>query len=761
MLRSTFQFCQVALLLLSSGAPIAALSDQKMNRFIDQLMSQMTLEEKIGQMTQYSANMAQTGVNLPQNYEREVLRGRVGSIFNAYTPEFTLKMQRLAVEQTRLKIPLLYGFDVVHGHRTVFPIPLAESSSWDLHLMQATARIAAAEAAADGLHWTFAPMVDVARDPRWGRVSESTGEDPWLNSLIAAARVRGFQGEVLSDPTRVMACVKHFAAYGAAEGGRDYNVVDISKRELFETYLPPFLAAIKAGVGSLMTAFNDISGVPATADGWLLRDILRDRWGFTGFVVSDYTAIPELIPHGVASNLEHAAELAINAGVDMEMQGSTYIDHVENLIRSGRVNVKTVDEAVRRLLAAKYKLGLFDDPYRNVSKERAARVLMAPTHLQVARQMARKSIVLLKNDKQVLPIKAGEKIALIGPLADRKRDMIGNWSGAGDWRIAVSLRDGLSEAYGSKRLNYARGSNILEDRDLLAFLNQHGGEIDIDPRSPAEMIREAVSVAKRSDVIVVALGETQGMSGEAASRTQIRVPENQLLLLRALRTLNKPIVLVLMNGRPLVLEEESQLADAILETWFLGTQGGHAIADILLGRENPSGKLTMSFPRDEGQIPVYYSHRNTGRPQLSGGDRWVSRYIDSANEPLYPFGWGLSYTQFEYSDLQLSAGAIKPDQKLVVNVTVSNAGSRAGEETVQLYIRDLVGSITRPLKQLRGFKKVYLEAGKSQTVQFELTLEDLKFYNRKLTFAAEPGDFEVMVGGNSKEFLKSNFRLTD
>lgn len=751
----------VATLVILSFSPFAQ-ADEK-SKFIETLLRKMTLEEKAGQLTQYSADMAKTGPQVYDGYEAEIVKGRVGSIFNAYTPAYTKRLQTLALEKTRLKIPLLFGYDVIHGHRTIFPIPLGESASWDLIAIEQSARIAAAEAAADGLHWTFAPMVDISRDPRWGRVSEGAGEDPWLGSMIAAARVRGFQGDSLANKTAVLATVKHFAAYGAPEGGRDYNVVDMSQQRLFEDYLPPYLAAIRAGAGSVMTAFNEISGVPSSSSRWLLTDLLRKVWKFSGFVVTDYTAIQELVPHGVAANEREAARLSFNAGADMSMQDGLFNAHIPALVKDGAVAQARLDEAVRRVLEAKYDLGLFQDPYRGASEARARQVLLSAEHRAKARDVARRSIVLLKNENHALPLSRHSKIAVIGPLAKNQRDLIGNWSAAGDPKDAVSLYQGLAEALGSEsRLLYARGSNITEDRKLIEFLNQHLGALEVDERAPQAMIDEAVEVALRADVIVAALGESQGMSGEAASRTKLRLPANQLALLRALKATGRPLVLVLMNGRPLVLEDEAPLADAILETWFLGTEAGRAIADVAFGDYNPSGKLPMTFPAHEGQIPIYYAMKNTGRPVTeTGSNKYVSRYLDASNAPLYPFGWGLSYTTFAYSEPRVSAPTLRlrKGESVAVRFTLTNTGARAGEETVQLYVRDIVASVTRPLKQLRGFKKVFLRPGESQTVEFQISLDALMFYDQKLKQVVEPGVFEAMVGGNSAELKRVSFEV--
>jgi beta-glucosidase len=751
---------------LLQGPPLS----QK-DRFINDLISKMSVEEKIGQLTLFTSGMDVTGPIMNADYLADIKSGRVGSIFNAFTPRFTKELQTLAMENNPNKIPLLFAYDVIHGHRTIFPIPLAESSSWDLKLIQQNARVSAVEASADGLHWVFGPMVDIARDPRWGRVAEGAGEDPWLGSKVAVAKVRGLQGSSLRNEDSVAATVKHFAAYGGAQGGRDYNIVDMSERELFETYLPPYRDALKAGAATVMTSFNEINGVPATANSWLLNDLLRKKWAWDGMVLSDYTAVKELIYHGVAKDDEDAAKLALLAGVDMDMEGANFLKFLPNLVNTqGKeitakqpVSMEELDKHVRRVLELKYKLGLFQNPYKNCDQDRADNEILSVKHRKQARLAARKSIVLLQNNNSILPLKKTGTVALIGPMVENKRDLIGNWSAAGDWQKAVSLKEAFENYLKQYQLSdlkllYAKGANMLDPSPLSDFLNKHGGQIEVDEKSASDLIQEALSTAKNADVLVVALGETQGMSGEAASRSQIRLPENQKNLLRALAQTGKPIVLLLSNGRPLVLEEESNLATAMLETWFLGTESGRAIVDVLMGDYNPSGKLTVSFPYNEGQIPIYYSSKTTGRP-FDPDEKYRSKYLDVSNEPLYPFGWGLSYTTFEYKNLKLSAPKITAGQKLKVSITLSNTGSYAGEETVQLYVRDLVASVTRPVKQLRAFKKVFLKAGESQELSMEISVNDLKFYNKNMRWVAEPGVFDVMVGGDSKNLIKSSFEL--
>lgn len=739
------------------ATPLPASSSKQAQTFVHQLLKKMTLEEKIGQLNLLTSDMDQTGASIRETYRKEIQKGKVGSIFNAYTPEFTRKLQEEAL-QTRLGIPLIFGYDVIHGHRTIFPIPLAEASSWDLAWMEKTAQIAAKEASADGIHWTYSPMVDIARDPRWGRVAEGAGEDPWLGSAIARAKVRGYQGTDLSHPESLLACVKHFALYGGVEAGRDYNTVDMSLRRMFETYLPPYEAAIRAGAATVMTSFNTINGTPATSNRWLFEDLLRKKWGFQGLVVTDYTAIKELETHGVASSDAQAALLSMKATVDMDMQSEIYSKELPQLIQQKKISTAELDQAVQRVLLLKYQLGLFKDPFRNTSSERAKNTLMSQEHLAAAREMAQKSIVLLQNKTQTLPIKKDAKIALIGPLAQSKRDMIGNWSAAGDWQKAISVDEGL-KATGLYSIEFEKGANLSEDREMIRKLNEHRGMIEIDPRTPEEMIEAAVSLAKKSDIVVAVMGESQGMSGEAASRASIGLPESQSRLLQALAKTQTPIVLVLMNGRPLSLTWENENLSAIVETWFLGTQAGHAIADVLSGQVNPSGRLPISFPRSVGQIPIYYATETTGRP-MDPNQKYTSKYLDEKNESLYPFGYGLSYTQFSYGKVELSKKKIQPNEKLTASITIKNTGSRSGEETVQLYIQDRIASMSRPIKELKNFRKINLAPGESQKVNFEISLDDLTFYNQDLKKIYEPGEFKVMIGSNSQITEGEIFELT-
>lgn len=724
-----------------------------MDRFITELMDSMTLEEKIGQFNLVSVGFDISGPRLSENVEEKIRAGLVGGVFNNFTPNAVGKLQRMAVEESRMGIPLLFGYDVIHGHRTIFPIPLAISNSWDLSIIEHVARTAADEASADGLNWIYSPMVDIARDPRWGRIAEGAGEDPWYGSLVAKAMVEGYQGKDLSAQNTVMGCVKHFALYGAAEAGRDYNTVDMSRVRMYNEYLPPYRAAVEAGVGSVMTSFNDINGIPATGNHWLLTELLREKWGFNGFVVTDYDAMEEMIAHGVGDAYE-VTNLALKAGVEMDIVDELYLKNLPKLVENGDADVEMIERGCRRVLEAKYKLGLFEDPYRYVNPQRAEKVILSESNLQFAREVAMKSMVLLKNNHNLLPLEKSGTIALIGPLARNKRDLIGNWSAAGDWHTAVSLEEGLKNAAeGNLKIMYSKGANITDDEQLIRRLQRHGGNLDIDPWTSAEMIREAVDVAKGSDIIIAAVGESQGMTGEATCRAKLNLPGRQPDLLKALKATGKPLVIVLMNGRPLTISWEQENADAILETWFGGHEAGNAIADILFGDYNPSGKLTTTFPRLVGQVPIYYNHKNTGRPFTSGDiyDKYKSRYLDVSNEPLYPFGYGLSYTRFEYEKPVVSDTVVNGNDSLTISVKVKNTGQYDGEEVVQFYIRDLVGSITRPVKELKGFRKVSLEKGEKTTVNFTLSVDDLKFYNSKLVYDWEPGEFEIITGGNSRD----------
>ncbi len=718
------------------------MSEAEINHKIDALLAQMTLEEKVGQLTLFTSDWDVTGPTIRAGYKADIQSGRCGNIFNAHTAKYNRELQRIAVEETRLKIPLLFGYDVIHGYKTIFPIPLGETASWDLSAIETGARIAAIEATAAGLHWTFAPMVDLARDPRWGRIMEGAGEDHYLGSLAAAARVKGFQGDDISAPNTMLACVKHFAAYGAGQAGRDYHTVDMSERMLREQYLPPYKAAIDAGAYTVMTSFNEYDGVPASGSVFLLRDILRNEWGFKGFVVTDYTSINEMVPHGVVANDKDAGELALNAGVDMDMQGAVFYNYLDELLKEKRIDIAQIDEAVRNVLRTKYLLGLFEDPYRYSDESRQEQLLLAPAHREAARDVARKSIVLLKNEKNTLPLsKTLKTLAVIGPLADNQSELKGAWSGAGEDQHSVSLLTGIRNKLGSSvRISHAKGCDF-EGTDKSSF-------------------KAAIDLAKKSDAVVVAVGETAWMSGEAASRSSIGLPGMQSDLVKELIATGKPVIVVLMNGRPLAIPEIDAIAPAILETWFLGTEAGNAIADVLFGDYNPSGKLPVTFPRNEGQIPIHYNMKNTGRP-MNPDNKYTSKYLDVPNTPLYPFGYGLSYTTFGYSDIRVSKTVFTPREALNIRVTVTNSGPRDGEEVVQLYVRDLVGSVTRPVLELKGFQKIMLKAGESREVTFTLTANDLRFYDRQMNFTYEPGDFDIFVGTNSADTKSVRVKLVE
>lgn len=727
-------------------------------QFITNLMAKMTLDEKIGQLNLLTSDMDVTGPFMKPGYKKDIESGLCGAIFNAYTPQYTRQLQEMAVK-TRLKIPLLFGYDVIHGHKTIFPIPLGEACTWDMSLLEKSARIAAQEASADGLHWTYSPMVDIARDPRWGRVAEGVGEDTWYGTQVAKAKVKGYQGSDLAATNTVLACVKHFALYGAIEAGRDYNSVDMSRRRMYQDYLPPYKAAVDAGVATVMTSFNDIDGIPATGNKWLLTELLRKEWGFSGFVVTDYTAINEMINHGVGKDEYEVGGLALNAGVDMDMQGGVYAGQLKRLLQQKKVTQSQIDSAVYRVLAAKYDLGLFQDPFRYCDTARAKQEIMNPENLQDAREIAQRSIVLLKNETQLLPLKKQGTIALIGPLANSQRDMIGNWSAAGDASKAVTLLQGIQNKLGDGvKVLTAPGAYITSDTGLLKKAYQKARIEAQDTANAAQMLTDAVALAKQADVVIMALGESQGMTGEAASRSNISIPENQQQLLKAVQATGKPVVLVLMNGRPLTLEWEDANIPSILETWFLGTEAGNAIADVLFGDYNPSGKITMTFPRNVGQVPIYYNHRSTGRP-LDPNNKYTSKYLDVSNEPLYPFGYGLSYTKFNYGAPQLDKQQLKASEQLRVSVEVNNTGDYDGEEVVQLYIRDKTASVTRPVKELKGFEKIALKKGESRTVSFTITMDDLKFYNKDMKWTYEPGDFTVFVGTNSRDAQGVDFTL--
>ncbi|HLF47616.1 MAG TPA: beta-glucosidase BglX, partial [Chitinophagaceae bacterium] len=729
-----------------------ARQDAKMNTFVDALMKKMTLDEKIGQLNLLTPGGGiVTGAVVSSGVETKIKEGKVGGLFGVTGAAKVKQVQEIAVNNSRLKIPLLFGSDIIHGYKTIFPIPLGLSSSWDMELIQRSARIAALEATSDGLNWNFSPMVDIARDPRWGRIAEGAGEDPYLGSQISIAMVKGYQGNDLAKDNTMMACVKHFALYGAAEAGRDYNSVDMSKVKMYNEYLPPYKAAIDAGVGSVMSSFNDVDAIPATGNKWLLTDLLRKEWGFKGFVVSDYTSVNEMIAHGMG-DLQAVSALALRAGLDMDMVGEGFLTTLKKSLQQGKVTQFQIEQACRRILEAKYKLGLFDDPYRYCNEEKAKTIILSAEFRQVARESAAKSSVLLKNDKQLLPLKKSGTIALIGPLANDKSNMHGTWAVSGDRDLSIPVLDGIKNVAGNNvKVLYAKGANISDDTLFAKKVNVFGTRITIDKRSPDEMLAEALEAANKADVIVAVVGEASEMSGEAASRTDISIPESQKKLIRELAKTSKPLVLVLMTGRPLAIPEEKELANAILVTWHSGTEAGNGIADVLFGNYNPSGKLSASFPVNVGQVPVYYSMKNTGRPSDAGSPKFQSNFIDAPNAPLYPFGYGLSYTDFSYSDISLNKSSLKTGETITASVTVANNGSYEGEEVVQLYIRDMVASITRPLKELKGFQKIKLKAGESKTVSFTIKVNDLKFYNSNLKWLAEPGDFKIFIGTSSSD----------
>ena len=712
--------------------------------FVAELMSKMTVDEKIYQTVQFTSDGTVTGPKSGDNFITRIQQGKVGSILNATGARETREIQRINLENSRLKIPLLFGHDVIHGYKTIFPINLGMASSWDPKAVELAARVASTEASSAGVHWTFAPMVDISRDPRWGRVSEGSGEDGFLGIQMAIANVKGFQGDDLSKNNTILACTKHFAAYGAAEAGRDYNTVDLSERVLRETYLPVFKATVDAGVKTFMTSFNEISGIPSTANKFLLRDVLKGEWKFDGMVVTDYTGINEMVAHGFATDEKNAGELALNAGVDMDMVGGVYMNYLKKSYEEGKVSLANIDEACKRILDVKYDLGLFEDPYRYSDENREKATIYKPEFLDASLEVAKKSLVLLKNNKQILPLKNNQKIAFVGPLVSDEFNIIGSWA-------ALGYRNGYATSVKEGVTNYLKNvSNVTFD---------DGVEIKSTKR---DWIRKALDNAKKADVIVAVMGERENMTGEAGSQTNIDLPGIQKEFLAELKKLGKPIVLVLLNGRPLTLSWENENMDAIIEAWWPGTRGGDAIAQTLFGANNPNGKLPMSFPRNVGQLPIYYNHKNTGRPYLGKSDpeqKYKSRYTDVDNSPLFPFGFGLSYTTFEYSNLKITSDKIRFDEKLKVTVEVKNAGNFDGQEIVQLYIRDLVGSVTRPVKELKGFEKVSLKKGETKTVAFEISSEDLKFYNLEMKHEAEAGKFEVFVGGNSDADLKTGFEL--
>lgn len=740
---------------------------QDMDRFLDNLLKRMTLEEKIGQLNLPVTGEITTGQAKSSDIATKIKRGEVGGLFNLKGVDKIRDVQRLAVENSRLGIPLLFGMDVIHGYETIFPIPLGLSCTWDIPAIEESARIAAVEASADGISWTFSPMVDISRDPRWGRVSEGSGEDPFLGALIARAMVRGYQGKDMSRNDEIMACIKHFALYGAAEAGRDYNTVDMSRQRMFNDYMLPYQAGVEAGAGSVMASFNEVEGVPATANKWLMTDVLRGTWGFNGFVVTDFTGISEMIEHGIG-DLQTVSARAINAGVDMDMVSEGFIGTLKKSVEKGKVSVETVNTACRRILEAKYKLGLFDNPYKYCDLKRPARDIFTKEHRAAARKIAGESFVLLKNEglsptlAPVLPLSPTGTIAVIGPLANTRSNMPGTWSVAAVLDKSPSLVEGLTEWVGNQgKILYAKGSNLIGDAAYEERATMFGRSLNRDNRTDQQLLDEALKIASQADVIVAALGESSEMSGESSSRTNLNLPDVQHTLLEALLKTGKPVVLVLFTGRPLILNWEQEHVPAILNVWFGGSEAGPAIGDVLFGAVNPGGKLTMTFPKSVGQIPLYYAHKNTGRPLKEGKwfEKFRSNYLDVDNDALYPFGYGLSYTTFRFSDITLNRSSIGMDNELVASVTVTNTGDRAGSEVVQLYIRDLVGSVTRPVKELKGFEKIYLQPNESRTIRFTIAPEMLKFYNADLKFVAEPGDFDVMIGPDSRNVKTARFTL--
>lgn len=737
-----------------------AQQDSKMNAFIDNLMSKMTLHEKIGQLNLPVTGDIVTGQAKSSDIAGKISRGEVGGLFNLKGVEKIREVQKLAVEKSRLHIPLIFGMDVIHGYETVFPIPMALSCSWNMDAIEKSARIAASECSSDGICWTFSPMVDICRDPRWGRMSEGNGEDPYLGSAIARAMVRGYQGEDLTQSNTVMACVKHFALYGGAEAGRDYNTVDMSHWRMFNYYFPPYEAAAKAGAGSFMTSFNVVDGIPASGNKWLLTDVLRDMWGWNGFVVTDYTAIMEMIDHGMG-DMQTVSALALNAGTDMDMVADGFMGTLEKSLKEGKVTEETINKACRRILEAKYKLGLFDDPYRYLDKKRPAKNVYTADNRAAAREIAAETFVLLKNDNSRLPLRKQGRIALIGPLGNTRANMPGTWSVAATLDKYKSLYEAMRDAVGDKAtVAYAKGSNIMYDAQMEANGSMFGREIR-DSRSDKEMLDEALAVARDADVIVAAVGETSEMSGECSSRSDITLPDTQKDLLSALKSTGKPIVLVHFSGRATVMDWETKNFDAILNVWFGGSEAGDAICDVLFGDKVPSGKLSFTMPKSVGQIPIYYNHLNTGRPLEKGKwfQKFRSNYLDIDNEPLYPFGYGLSYTTFKYSNFRLSSSTMTETSAIKASVDVTNTGDYDADEVVQLYIRDLVGSVSRPVKELKDFSKINLKKGETKTVTFTIDAEKLKFYNSDLKYVCEPGDFNVMVGPNSNDVQTLKFTL--
>ena len=737
------------------------LPDAKMKMFIDDLMKKMTLEEKIGQLNLVTpGDGILTGSVVSKDVDAKLKKGLVGGMFGVTGYEKIKAAQDIAVKESRLHIPLFFGSDIIHGYKTTFPIPLALSCSWDMEMIERSARLAAIEASADGLNWTFSPMVDIARDPRWGRIAEGAGEDAFLGSKIAKAMVLGYQNNNNFTNTALMACVKHFALYGAAEAGRDYNSVDMSKIKMYNEYFPPYKAAVDAGCASVMTSFNTVDYIPSSGNKWLLTDLLRNQWNFNGFVVSDYTAVNEMIAHGLG-DLQTVSALAIKAGMDMDMVGEGYLSTLKKSLDEGKISLKDIETSCRRILEAKYKLGLFTNPYKYIDEEKAKKEILSSTQTQAAKEFAEHSFVLLKNNNQILPLKKSGTIALVGPLANSKINMLGTWSVSGDYNLAVPVLDGIKNIAGNDvKIIYAKGANITNDSLFAKNTNAFGAQVEAENRSSEELLNEAVNAANNADVVVAVVGEAADMTGESSSRSNINLPQSQSKLLSALAKTGKPVVVVLMTGRPLTIEKQMQDATAVLLTWHAGQQAGNAIADVLFGNYNPSGKLSVSFPRSVGQIPVYYNHLNTGRPlEVNYFQKFRSNYLDVPNTPLFAFGYGLSYTNFTYGKMSLDKTKITSADKLNIAVTVTNSGNYDGEEVVQLYTRQLVGSIARPVKELKGFEKIFLKKGESKDVHFTLSADDLKFYNSNLKYVYELGMFNVFVGGSSDNVQQQSFEL--
>lgn len=740
------------------SATAAGREASKMNRFIDELMNRMTLQEKIGQLNLPVSGNIVTGEAKSSDIAAKIARGEVGGLFNLKGVANIRALQEIAVEKSRSKIPLLFGMDVIHGYETVFPIPLALACSWDMDAVKQSARIAAVEASADGICWTFSPMVDLCRDGRWGRMAEGAGEDPYLGAQIARAMVEGYQGHDLSAENTLMACVKHFALYGASEAGRDYNTVDMSRRTMFNDYFPPYKAAIDAGAGSVMTSFNVVDGIPATGNKWLLTDVLRDMWGFGGFVVTDYTAIAEMTEHGMG-DLKHSSALALHAGTDMDMVSDGFIGTLEASLREGKVTIEAIDRACRRILEAKYKLGLFDDPYRYLDARRAEKEIFTSAHRAEARRIAAQTFVLLKNDGGILPLRRGGRIALVGPMAHSRFDMPGTWSVAARPEGYKSLYEAMKDAVGTKaEVVYAKGSNLMHDAGLEKNAKAFGGP-ERDERPAEEILREALETVAGADVIVAAVGESSGMSGECSSRSDLTLPDAQRDLLAALKKTGKPIVLVYFSGRSTVMTWENEHFPAILNVWFGGSEAGDAICDVLFGDRVPGGRLVTSMPKSTGQLPLYYNHLNTGRPERRWFSKFRSNFLDVDNDPLFPFGYGLSYTTFSYGEVRLDRHTLHEGEKITATVEVTNTGAYDADEVVQLYIRDVVGSVSRPVKELKGFRRISLKRGETQTVSFDVTTDDLRFYNADLDYVCEPGEFELMIGRNSADVQTVRFML--